>query len=98
VRVRVQGFQVTIHCMRTETGLDTLVIEGGGQSFQYHGRHTPRTLSSGEIGVALLLIHANRFVITFSSDGSITDEGFELSYTPYLGAVLCRPVSYLTHS
>ena len=92
VRVRVQGFRVTIHSLRTETGLDRLVIEGGGQRFEYHGRHTPRMLSNGQRGVALLAIRANRFEILFSTDGSVTDEGFELSYEPYLGAA-----PYFTH-
>ena len=92
--MRVQGFRVTIHSLRTETSIDRLVILGGGQTFEYHGFHTPRMLSNGQRGVALLAIHANRFEIRFISDGSVTYDGFELSYAPNLGAVPCRTVFY----
>ena len=92
--MRVQGFRVTIHSLRIERTHDRLVILGGGQTFEYHGFHTPRTLSNGQRGVALLAIDANRFEIRFTSDRSVTDEGFELSYAPYLGAVPYRTVFY----
>ena len=85
--LRVQGFRVTIHSMRTEWIGDTLVVEGGGQTFHFDGRYTPRTLSSGELGVVRLAIYANSFEIFFISNGLDTDEGFELSYAPFLGAV-----------
>lgn len=51
--------------------------------YRFIGDLSPRTLETGDVGVALVIIQSNLVNVTFVSDGSVGKEGFELQVFPF---------------